>query len=184
MKKVLLLITAAFLLAGCESSGGGIKPKQTQPIKPIALSTLATQSIRSNVVVKTEIQVLDKQGEIVTIPLVSTNEPAKVEVKADSKGKPQVVSKPEKEGDLFFIVPDVKPAKSKEAVTNITAVIPKEVSVKKKNTARNLFFYYVGVGIVGTLMVKGWKYLFGKKKIKSKFLQEGNFPQSPTGGSQ
>lgn len=165
----LILIIATSLFGGCASKS--VKPSKPDAIKPVVVQAALPISNKPKEakpeVVKTNINVVASDGTIVKIPLVSTNIPEHTVVK-QTKGKVETVLVPEQSGPLYLVLP-------KEEVKQ----------APQKKSYKNLIAYYLGVATVGGFVWFIYCSLFNKKNktIPSRFLQGGDFPQSPTGGA-
>jgi hypothetical protein len=118
----------------------GIAPMPVIPIRPIPIEQLG--GVRSNIIVRTNIDVIASDGSTVTIPLVTTNEPPK----ANSGPKKGQVNKSSE--TLHAIIPE----KPKTQETVIVKENPQTVPEKPKEKGFfekywKLIIYYVIVGL-------------------------------------
>jgi hypothetical protein len=169
MKKVftsMFLVLA--LLVACATDG--IKPSDHKPIKPTPYAELRSDP---NVVVRTNVQVLSSNGEVVTIPLVAKKSKSSSEAKIPNGGRLA--------SEQLYVVTvqtnDIKPSIT-EITTNVVK-LPEPIPAKKSWWERNkkkLLSYYAFSAVSGLIIWKGWDRFFGKKKkVKAKLVQTGNF---------
>jgi len=180
-KIILILLIFACLITGCHT---GIKPQKAKIIKPIPYSELAGIA-KTNLTVKTNLNLVTSEGKVVKVPVITTNSPV-VSTQKVKQPEPQqfiiVYDKPVTEPAPAPVKQEVVP----QPVRNEGLDVPKVEEPKKKDfweKYKTLIGYYISVGLLAGALWFAYNSLFNKKKIKSKLIQTGHYQSVSTGGS-
>ena len=165
MKKFILILTLAMLCMGASCNQKNIRPIPIKPIPAASLSDL------TNIVVKTNLNLINNKGESVQIPVITTNS---------------------KDPEFFVIIaPENIEQKTKLFSAPTTEQLKKALEPKKETPKKTFWEKYKGLAMyygfiifLGGVIWYFWDNLFKKnKKIKSKLVQTGNYQSVSTGGS-
>jgi hypothetical protein len=169
MKRILTLILGLMLVTGCNTSG--IKHQHLEPVQPAAYADLQGNK---NVTIREHVPVLTSSGEVVNIPLVSTNPPKSVirRITEDSKKETLFVVTVESPK----IAPPKETPKTEAGINKLPEPQPKKLTWWQKNGKR-LITFYGSSGIVGLGVWYGWAKFFSKRKKKkaTELVQTGDF---------